>query len=83
MKFIRFFPFLIFLTSTFFSLSAQNSGCNGFRYKNEVFQNVKVSTIIYGRNASLIPNQDSLNLFMDVYEPEGDIASARPAIVLA
>lgn len=83
MKCFRIFSFLIFITYTFFSLSAQNNGCNGLRYKNEVFDIVKVTTSIYGRNVSVIPNQDSLNLFMDVYEPVGDVAPSRPAIVLA
>ena len=83
MKCIRIFSFLIFLTTSFFSLSAQNNGCNGLRYKNEVFDIVKVTTRIYGHNVSVIPNQDSINLFMDIYEPIGDDAPSRPAIVLA
>ena len=83
MKCIRIFSFLIFLTISFYSVSAQNNGCNGLRYKNEVFDIVKVTTAIYGRNVGLNLTHDTIDLFMDVYEPMGDQVTSRPAIILA
>lgn len=64
-----------------YTLSGQLNSCDGKRFVNEVFGKTKVSTVTYGRNASVLG--DSLNLNMDIYEPDGDNAEARPALVLA
>ncbi|MBK8557636.1 MAG: hypothetical protein IPL65_18635 [Lewinellaceae bacterium] len=63
-------------------LTAQNAGCDGVRYKVPVFSSIKKTTIQYAVAVSYFPNQ-TVNLFMDVYEPEGDTLSERPAVVLA
>lgn len=61
---------------------SQNSTCNGTRYVNEEFTNVK-ETIgqLYGNNTTY--NGVNKNLLMDIYEPDGDTATKRPVIVLA
>ncbi len=64
-----------------YALSGQLNSCDGKRFVNEVFGKTKVSTVTYGRNASVLG--DSLNLNMDIYEPDGDNAELRPALVLA
>lgn len=75
------------LSSLLFSLStfAQfNGACNGTRYQGTVdFANVDTTTaVLFG---SGIPNGSSTvqNLFMDIYEPAGDVATERPLIILA
>lgn len=76
-----------FIIVIFFTLSAlalatgQSNGCDGNRYLNAVFNEVKTTKLAYGRNVSLIG--DTVDLFMDLYEPVGDIVQARAAVVLA
>lgn len=61
--------------------SAQNPGCDGVRYKANVFSGVQKSTVQY----AVAVNQANVqvNLMMDVYEPAGDNISARPVVILA
>ena len=63
------------------ALSAQNPGCDGFRYKQAVFAAVKKTTVPF----ATVKNQagQTLNLSMDVYEPDGDTVALRPVVVLA
>ncbi len=50
------------------------------RYRDAVFSNVTVtSDLVYGSAVDQLGNTQSLKL--DMYEPTGDIATARPAIV--
>ncbi|HYV93473.1 MAG TPA: T9SS type A sorting domain-containing protein [Chitinophagales bacterium] len=53
------------------------------RYIDEVFTQVQDTTnIVYGQNISVLTGAPELiDLTMDVYEPAGDTASARPLIV--
>jgi hypothetical protein len=61
------------------------------RYYEEVFDNVIVTEgIYYGTNVSILPiilgqSNDPLpeDLYMDVYEPEGDTLSQRPVVIIA
>lgn len=82
MKSTRYYIALLCLL-TIHLIVAQTNGCDGTRYKIEVFGEVNVSTVKYGRNISVGFNQDSIDLMMDVYEPKGDKAISRPAIILA
>jgi hypothetical protein len=77
---MKFIPLLFFCFYNY-SLLAQLTSCDGTRYLNEVFGKTKVSTVTFGRNASVLG--DSLNLNMDIYEPDGDNSVIRPAIILA
>lgn len=56
--------------------------CDGTRYISEVFPNVDTTlSVLYGNNNTYAgANQD---LFMDIYEPAGDVAAMRPVIILA
>ena len=62
-------------------LSAQNAGCDGVRYKSDVFTTVKKTTVNYAPTVGHINN--AFTLAMDIYEPEGDNLAARPVVVLA
>jgi para-nitrobenzyl esterase len=62
-------------------LPAQNPGCNGSRYLDNVFTTVKKSTVVYAPSVSHLGQ--NINLSMDVYEPEGDNLSARPVVIFA
>ncbi|TAL62960.1 MAG: alpha/beta hydrolase, partial [Bacteroidetes bacterium] len=56
--------------------------CGSSRYDTEIFSTVTTSVdIIYGQNIGLAGGMKVLK--MDVYEPTGDVASARPVIVMA
>ncbi|MCB9342659.1 MAG: T9SS type A sorting domain-containing protein [Lewinellaceae bacterium] len=78
---------LLFCLATAVSVSAQNR-----RYFDEVFANVKVSAdITYAVNATVLylaPPPNGLGqavpeaLKMDVYEPEGDVETSRPLVIL-
>jgi len=62
------------------------SAINGFsqqRYLNEVFNGVNItSNVVYGENYSVLTGTPILQtLMMDVYEPAGDTASARPVVI--
>ncbi|GAB4499315.1 MAG: hypothetical protein OHK0019_36210 [Saprospiraceae bacterium] len=73
--------FFIFLSFSLSQTIAQNPGCDGSRYKDDVFTTVKKTTIQYASNTNQI--NEPVPLSMDVYEPEGDNISARPVVVLA
>ncbi len=62
-------------------MTAQNPGCDGSRYKDDLFTTVKKTTVNYAPTIGHTGN--AMVLAMDVYEPEGDVLSARPAVVLA
>lgn len=64
------------------SVFAQHATCNGTRYITEEFSSVDTTeNILFGNNTTIGGiNQD---LFMDIYEPSGDVALVRPTIVLA
>jgi para-nitrobenzyl esterase len=63
-------------------LQAQNPGCDGVRYKDDVFVNVKKTTVQYTTAPSYYFNQ-TIDLFVDIYEPEGDAIAKRPVVLLA
>ncbi len=48
--------------------------CGGPRYIDSVFSDISITTVTYS---------DTYNLKMDIYQPVGDTASARPLLVLA
>lgn len=61
--------------------NAQTAGCDGARYKSDVFAGSKKTTVMYAPTTTVLG--DNLNLSMDVYEPEGDNLAKRPVVVLA
>jgi acetyl esterase/lipase len=63
-------------------VTAQNAlGCDGRRYFLDLFPNFTQTTVEYGRNMTWLGTVDPL--YMDVFQPQGDTLSKRPAIVLA
>jgi dienelactone hydrolase len=60
---------------------AQNPGCDGQRYKTDVFSTVKKTTVNYSTAST--QTGTAVTLAMDVYEPETDNLGARPVVVLA
>lgn len=80
---MKFVPNLIILGCLLlaFQLNGQNPYCDGTRYIDEVFPNVSMTTVKYGENTSYAGN--SQNLRMDIYTPDGDVATARPVVIMA
>jgi acetyl esterase/lipase len=74
--------FLLFLSAfCFLQTSAQNPGCDGSRYKDDIFMAVKKTTLPF--STAISQSGIQVTLSMDVYEPQGDNLSARPVVVLA
>ncbi len=64
------------------ALSAQNPNtCDGTRYTTEIFANVTSTTVKFGENTDY--QGDFQELYMDIYEPVGDVAAERPVVVMA
>ena len=73
---------ILVLLSTVFLTAQDYESCDGERYRQDVFDAVTVTTAIpFGANTTIGGNEQ--DLFMDVYEPEGDAAEVRPAVVMA
>lgn len=51
-------------------------GCDGKRYASAVFPQYTVSSSVYAR-----PTPENFDLWMDIYEPNGDQVSKRPLIL--
>lgn len=68
-----------------FSGTAQaqlNNGCDGTRYRTPVFTTVDTTDFVqFGSNVTFAGNPQ--DLFMTIYEPQGDTLSARPVVVMA
>ena len=74
---------LFSLLSHCFDLTAQDHPtCDGLRYRTDVFADVESTKgLKYGEGTTI--NGTFKELYLDVYEPVGDLAENRPAIVLA
>jgi len=75
---------LFIILGLFFALpsQAQHASCDGIRYQNFVFPAYDSTMgVQYGQNTTYGGQQR--NLLMDIFEPSGDAAINRPAIVLA
>ncbi len=56
-------------------------GCDGFRYLNDIADEVDVETVQFGQNINGAgATQD---LLMDIYTPSGDTETSRPVIIYA
>ena len=71
--------FLVLAVSV--SVSAQNIGCDGSRYVASTFTDVTTTTVQFGANTNLLGQTQ--DLFMDIYEPTGDLLAHRPLLILA
>lgn len=73
---------ILVLLGTGFLAAQDYESCDGERYRQNVFDAVTVTTAVqFGSNSTIGGNEQ--DLFMDVYEPEGDDAEVRPTIVMA
>lgn len=64
-----------------FFISTENMAqCNG-RYQSVIFNSVEITTVKYGENKNSDGHLEEL--FLDVYEPAGDIETDRPIILFA
>lgn len=73
--------FSLVILCNILSASAQQ-GCDDNRYFNTVFENVSVTTDIqYGQNVTI--GGTTIQLEMDIFEPEGDILEKRPLVIFA
>ena len=72
----------LFLLFYVFTVSAQISTCDGNRFIDSVFVEVKgPTTVKYGSNETIGGVQQ--DLFMDVFETLNDVETTRPLIILA
>jgi len=67
---------LLSMLFIYFSAEVTAQGCDGTRYKDQIFTNVDVTEVTYS-------TANSATLKLDVYEPQGDTETNRPLIVLA
>jgi len=73
---------LLLCTSLPILFNAQIEGCDGSRYQDDIFEDIKVTTgIKYGEGETF--SGIFQELFLDVYEPANDELERRPVIVLA
>lgn len=66
---------LLFFCATMLSIQQTNAQCTG-RYHDMIFQNVTKTTVVYS-------TANSTSLSMDIYQPTGDVETARPVIIMA
>lgn len=77
----NYLPFLVLLLLSG-SLFAQHPTCDGNRYSNFVFPALdSTMDVKFGENTTF--NNVNQELFMNIYEPAGDNAAMRPAILFA
>lgn len=73
-------PLLLLFVTGF--VSGQNESCDGTRFIDDIFSEVTITTgLKYGENTEI--NGTFKELFLDVYEPTGDVADNRPVVVFA
>jgi len=73
---------LYILLIAIFVAGASIAQCTGDRYRKHVFLDYDVTTgINFGSNIDL--QGSTVQLLMDVYEPQGDVETARPLMILA
>ena len=74
----------IFLSILLFSFVSSQEECDGQRYTQEIFPNVNVTSgVYYGTNINdgFFGDVDE-DLYLDIYEPQGDNIEDRPLIIL-
>lgn len=65
-------------------LSSQSSCLSNNRYLDSIFSQVDISTgILFGNADPFNPFSSNQDLYLDLYEPQGDTANARPLIIHA
>ena len=73
---------LLLLSGMIFSSAfAQHPTCDGTRYVNPTFTPNSTTGLLYGNANTFAGN--NLDLYLDFFEPAGDVATERPLIILA
>ena len=73
---------LTFAALTAVALLKAQSPCSTGRYATDTFTNVTTTSgVVYGSNVKA--NGSTQSLTMDIYQPTGDVATARPLIIWA
>ena len=70
----------LFVALTTFSFG-QHPSCDGTRYLNPVYSVTQTNDILFGNNTTI--DGINQNLYLDFFEPTGDVAASRPLIILA
>ena len=80
---MKYFIFLFLLLISYGNMYAQE--CDNQRYYEEVFDYTLISDIKFGENVqpTLLNPNNIQELFMDIYQPDGDTLNARPLIIWA
>ncbi len=79
---IRVYFGLVTLLLSVFLFAQDHSTCNTQRYRVDVFSDVSViENVKYGEGETIAGND--VDLYMDIYEPLGDLENKRPLVVLA
>ncbi len=80
---MRLFFCVILITIFSINLPAQTGiGCDGARYRYRIFEEFTVNyNVIYGNNINATGSNVSLE--MDIYQPEGDVVTNRPVVVVS
>lgn len=79
---IRVYFGLIFVLFSVFIFAQDHPLCNTQRYRVDVFSEVSVTkNVKYGEGETIAGNE--VDLYMDIYEPTGDLENKRPLVVLA
>lgn len=72
----------VFILPLFGNAQTFNENCDGTRYLTEVFSGEPtMTTVKFGENVTIAGND--IELFMDIFEPEGDVAYNRPVLMFA
>jgi len=70
---------LLLLITLVLSIKTSYSQPCGARYLDSIFATVNVTTVPFGQNYDYLGNM--VNLFADIYTPNGDVATNRAAII--
>jgi para-nitrobenzyl esterase len=84
MKIIQqsFFTLLLTICLSYTMLAQNHATCDGTRYISTIFTTIDTTqAVLFGNNTTI--GGTSQDLFMDIYEPNGDMATERPVIILA
>jgi len=73
---------VLFTFSSFLLLAQDHPSCDNSRYIDDVFTAIDSTVgVYYGEGVTI--SGDTIDLFMDIYEPAGDQIEERPVLLLA
>lgn len=72
---------LLAFVFTIYAVRISAQGCDEFRYLNDIASTVSTTTVQFGQN--ITGTEQTQNLYMDIYTPDGDAETMRPVIIYA